>query len=60
VPVLLLQGWLGSGPGHWQRHWLWLRPHWQLVDFGSWEQPDPRGWRQALAQAIAACERPPC
>ena len=59
VPVLLLQGWLGSGPGHWQRHWLQLRPHWGLVDFGSWEQPDPRGWQQALAAAIAACERPP-
>lgn len=57
--MLLLQGWLGSGPGHWQRHWLRLRPHWRLVDFGSWEQPDPRGWRSALAQAIAACERPP-
>ena len=59
VPVLLLQGWLGSGPGHWQRHWMALRPHWQVVDFGSWEQPDPAGWRQALAAAIAACQGPP-
>lgn len=59
VPVLLLQGWLGSGPGHWQRHWLRLRPHWRLVDFGSWDHPEPQGWRLALARAIGACERPP-
>ena len=59
MPVLLLQGWLGSGPGHWQRHWMALRPHWRVVDFGSWEQPDPQGWRLALDAAIAGCERPP-
>lgn len=59
VPVLLLPGWLSSGPGHWQMLWADLHPHWRVVDFGSWERPEPQAWQQALAAAIAACGRPP-
>jgi hypothetical protein len=59
VPVLLLPGWLSSGPGHWQILWAERRPHWRVVDFGQWERPDPASWRAALAAAIRACGRPP-
>lgn len=59
VPVLLLPGWQSSGPGHWQMLWAERHPSWQVVHFGQWQHPDPQVWRQALATAIQACERPP-
>jgi len=58
-PVLLLPGWKSSGPGHWQILWAELHPHWRVVHFGRWEHPDPHAWQRVLAEAIAACERPP-
>lgn len=58
-PTLVLAGWLGSGPDHWQSHWLRQNPHWRPVEFGSWEWPDPAGWRRALAEAIDRCGEPP-
>lgn len=59
VPVLLLPGWQSSGPEHWQMLWAERHPHWQVVQFGRWQHPDPTVWRQALAAAVSACERPP-
>jgi len=59
LPVLLLPGWQSSGPGHWQMLWAERHPAWRVVPFGSWQHPDPRAWRQALALAIDACPGPP-
>lgn len=57
VPTVVLPGWHGSGPGHWQ---TWLGE--QLAanvretrrpDFADVDRPDLADWRQALRDSLA-------
>jgi hypothetical protein len=59
IPILLLPGWLNSGPDHWQSRWQQLRPTLQRVDFGRWEDPDPLAWTQALRRTVETAAAPP-
>jgi len=59
LPVLLVPGWLNSGPAHWQSRWQLLRPELGRVDFGEWHHPDPQAWTAALHRAVLACPAPP-
>ncbi|WP_051228657.1 RBBP9/YdeN family alpha/beta hydrolase [Pleomorphomonas oryzae] len=56
MATLILPGWQGSGPGHWQAHWLNLMDRTVLVRQRDWERPDLDDW---LAEAIEAIERYP-
>ena len=56
MTTLVLPGWHGSGPEHWQAHWLDLIDRTVLVRQRDWNHPDLEDW---LSVAIAAVERHP-
>lgn len=58
-PVLLVPGYQGSGPGHWQTLWEAALPQATRVEMPDWEHPEPEGWLAALAAAVAACAEAP-
>lgn len=55
---LILPGWQGSGPEHWQTHWQRLLPDARRVEQDDWQRPDPQRWVDALDQAIASSPLP--
>jgi predicted alpha/beta hydrolase family esterase len=59
APVLILPGYGGSGPEHWQSRWELLHPEYQRVQVPDWNQPELAGWVGALTDAVASCGAPP-
>lgn len=59
-PLLLVPGWLNSGPEHWQSRWQVARPDIGRVAFGEWQNPKPQAWTADLRRAVLACPRPAC
>ena len=57
VQVLLLPGWLDSGPGHWQTRWESLHGL-QRVQQADWLWPRRGDWMTCLEEALLADERP--
>lgn len=55
--VLLLPGWLDSGPGHWQTHWE-DRHGFQRVQQDDWTWPRRGDWMTRLEEVLLADERP--
>lgn len=55
--VLLLPGWLNSGPGHWQT--LWEAQHgWRRVEQDDWQWPRRGDWMARLDEVLLEDERP--
>jgi uncharacterized protein len=55
--VLLLPGWLDSGPGHWQT--MWEAEHGDLrVQQSDWQWPRRGDWMARLEEVLLADERP--
>jgi len=44
MTTLILPGLGGSGPGHWQRHWLDDHPDAYLVEQDDWDRPHLDAW----------------
>lgn len=57
VCTLIVPGWRGSGPDHWQSHWAAAVPGALRVEQDDWQNPRRRAWVQRLADAIAAAPR---
>ncbi|MFC8752749.1 RBBP9/YdeN family alpha/beta hydrolase [Pseudomonas oryzihabitans] len=55
---LILPGWQGSGPEHWQTHWQRRLPDARRVEQDDWQRPDPQRWVAALDAAIAQANAP--
>jgi predicted alpha/beta hydrolase family esterase len=51
--VLLLPGWLGSGPGHWQRRWQSVYAD-TLVEQADWQTPRRGDWIVRLEDVVLA------
>ncbi len=51
--VLILPGWHGSGPEHWQRWLVGEVPNARVVEQQDWAHPDRDAWLAALDAAIA-------
>ena len=51
--VLLLPGWQGSGPTHWQSRWEALHGH-QRVEQDDWQWPRRGDWMARLDEALLA------
>ena len=49
--VLILPGWQGSGPGHWQWHWARLHGH-VVVEQNDWMRPLRGDWLARLDEAV--------
>jgi predicted alpha/beta hydrolase family esterase len=56
-PVLLLPGWLDSGPAHWQSRWEALHGHHRLVQ-DDWAWPRRGDWMSRLEEALLAVDEP--
>jgi predicted alpha/beta hydrolase family esterase len=57
IPVLV-PGWHGSGPGHWQAIWRSEHPDWRWVEQRDWEVPDCDEWVNRLGEVVADCSGP--
>ncbi len=51
-PVLILPGFGGSGPGHWQTLWERAHPEFRRVEARDWNRPDRREWVANLEAAV--------
>ena len=56
--VLMLPGWNGSGPRHWQSIWQRQRPEIGRVEQSSWTEPVLGDWAAALEGAVHAARSP--
>jgi len=56
-PVLLLPGWLNSGPGHWQTRWE-QRHGDTRVEQADWHWPRRGDWMARLEEVLLDQERP--
>jgi len=55
---IIVPGWKGSGPSHWQSQWETRLPRATRVQQRSWDTPARADWVGALAAAIEAAPRP--
>lgn len=58
-PVLVVPGYTGSGPGHWQTLWERADPRLRRVEQASWDHPDRDAWVRRLEEAIASLRSAP-
>jgi uncharacterized protein len=58
-PILIVPGYTGSGPEHWQSLWEKAMPHTRRVEQRAWAAPDRTEWVAALGRAITSTEAPP-
>lgn len=56
MTTLILPGLGGSGPGHWQRHWVDDHPDAYLVEQDDWDRPHLDAW---IAQVAATARFAP-
>ena len=55
--VLILPGWLSSGPDHWQSRWE--RTHgYQRVEQSDWQRPLRGDWISRLEDVLLSCTEP--
>lgn len=54
IPVLILPGYGGSGPDHWQTRWEKAHPNFRRVEERDWDRPDCAEWVAALQTAVHA------
>ena len=54
IRYLILPGWQGSGPEHWQTHWQQLLPNTKRVEQKNWQYPQRNDWVAELENSIAA------
>ncbi|WP_298955088.1 alpha/beta hydrolase [uncultured Methylobacterium sp.] len=56
--ILLVPGYSGSGPDHWQSRWEGRLSTARRVEQEDWDHPEPAAWRDAVVAAVAAASRP--
>lgn len=55
---LIVPGWNGSGPDHWQSHWQARLPNSSRTDVTSWHEPAREDWIDAVERAVAKATAP--
>ena len=58
-PHLIVPGWGGSGPDHWQTHWERELPDASRLEVADWYAPRKDDWLRALDDAIRRAAAPP-
>ncbi|MEI9812547.1 MAG: alpha/beta hydrolase [Acidobacteriota bacterium] len=56
--VLMLPGWNGSGPDHWQTLWEHKYPSLKRVEQRSWAEPRLRDWIDAISDRVWQADAP--
>jgi len=55
---LILPGWQGSAPDHWQSHWQQTLPNTSRLKVKDWLRPDPLDWQEALTRQVHSLDQP--
>ena len=55
--VLILPGWQGSGPAHWQMRWA-ARHGYTVVEQDDWQRPRRGDWLARLDETVIDSDRP--
>lgn len=58
VTVVIVPGWRGSGPEHWQSLWAACLPQAVRVEQTDWLRPSREAWVSALTQVITSASGP--
>ena len=58
-PIILVPGYTGSGPDHWQTHWHKAYPSSLRVEVPDWDDPDLEIWVDALDKLVLKTEESP-
>lgn len=58
VDILMVPGWLGSGPEHWQSRWERNLSTARRVEQDDWITPDKDKWVGRIIAAVAEASRP--
>ena len=56
--ILIVPGYKGSGPDHWQTRWETKLSAARRVAMGDWHKPVFEDWKQNLIDAVDAAEKP--
>lgn len=56
--ILIVPGWSGSGPDHWQTRWERNLKTARRIDQDDWFQPDKDKWVGRIVSAVAEATRP--
>ncbi|AMJ60486.1 RBBP9/YdeN family alpha/beta hydrolase [Bosea sp. PAMC 26642] len=56
--ILIIPGWSGSGPDHWQSRWLARLSTARLVEQDDWLKPRRDAWGGRIVEAVRAASRP--
>ena len=56
--ILIIPGWSGSGPDHWQSRWESRLKTAQRVEQADWYKPSRHVWAERIVAAVRAATRP--
>ncbi len=58
VSIIIVPGWRGSGPGHWQSLWAERLPQARRVEQDDWVTPTRAAWVGQLERTVLAAPHP--
>jgi hypothetical protein len=58
LDILIVPGFTGSGPDHWQTRWESKLSTARRVEQEDWHNPRLGDWTRTLSEAVGACRRP--
>ena len=58
--ILIVPGWLNSGPDHWQSRWERNLKTARRIEQDNWHAPDKDEWSGNIVKAVEAARAPPC
>ena len=58
VDILIVPGWSGSGPDHWQSRWERNLKTARRVAQADWHRPDREAWVARIAEEVERSQRP--
>ena len=58
IDILIVPGWSGSGPDHWQSRWLAKLSTARLVEQADWNRPSRRLWAERVVEEVRRSTRP--
>lgn len=56
--ILIIPGWSGSGPDHWQSRWAAKLSTARVVEQEDWYKPSRHVWAERIVAAVRAATRP--
>ncbi|MGL4729853.1 MAG: RBBP9/YdeN family alpha/beta hydrolase [Bosea sp. (in: a-proteobacteria)] len=58
LDILIIPGWTGSGPDHWQSRWQAKLPTARRVEQDDWQRPLLVPWTERIAEHVTKASRP--